>query len=86
MLKTFDYFSTTIKMRCVIDSKSFHHRMLRIVLRNNWLDLCTIERLHHLSGGDLSLVAQDGGVDGFGKGFMTVIEWVDRSVGFESVF
>lgn len=59
MLKTFDYFSTTIKVRCVIDSKRFHRWMLRIVLRHNWLDLCMIERLHHLSVGDLSSLAQD---------------------------
>lgn len=70
MLKTFDYFSTTIKMRCVIGSKSFHHWMLRIVLHNNWLDLCMIDRLHHLHVGDLSLVAEKGGFDGFGKVFM----------------
>lgn len=74
MLKTFDYFSTTIKVRCVIDSKSFHHRMLRIVLRNNWLDLCTIERLHHLYVDDLSSLAQDGAFGGLRKGFVTVTE------------
>lgn len=72
MLKTFDYFSTTIKVRCVID---FHRWMLLIVLRHNWLDLCMIERLHHLSVGDLSSVAQDGRFGGIGKGFVTVTEW-----------
>lgn len=44
-------------MRCVIGSKSFHHWMPLIVLHNNWLDLCMIDRLHHLRVGDLSFVA-----------------------------